>query len=133
MTRLVIDASAAVALVIGRHPGAEQALALLDAAETVLAPRLYWTEIANALWKYTRQSGLPEAAAIAYLEEATAIVQEPVDDELLSTEALIAAVRFDHPVHDALYAVLARRRGAAVLTLDRRLRSLLARMRVDAV
>jgi predicted nucleic acid-binding protein len=45
---------------------------------------------------------------------------------------LIAAVRFDHPVYDALYAVLARRRGAAVLTLDRRLRSLLEKMRVDA-
>ena len=61
------------------------------------------------------------------------MVQEPVDDELLSTEALIAAVRFDHPVYDALYAVLARRRGATVLTLIGRLRSLLEKMRVDAV
>jgi predicted nucleic acid-binding protein len=128
----VIDASTAVALVIGRHPRPYRALAVLDQADTVLAPRLFWTEVANALWKYTRL-GLPEPEAVAYLEEVTALVEEPVDDELLSAEALIAAVRFEHPVYDALYAVLARRRGAAVLTLDRRLRRLLEKMRVDAV
>ena len=133
MKRIVIDASTAVALVIGRHPKAEQALNVLDEADTVLAPRLYWNEVANALWKYSCHSGLPEPAAVAYLEEAAGLVDEPIDDELLSTEALIAAIRFEHPVYDALYAVLARRRGAAVLTLDRRLRSLLEKMRIDAV
>jgi predicted nucleic acid-binding protein len=133
VTRIVIDASTAVALVIGRHPDAEGALAVLDAADTVLAPRLYWTEVANALWKYARDSKLPEGVALSYLEEATGLVQEPIDDELLSTEALVAAIRFDHPVYDALYAVLARRRGATVITLDRKLRSLLAKMRVDAI
>jgi predicted nucleic acid-binding protein len=133
VTRIVIDASTAVALVIGRHPDAEGALAVLEQADTVLAPRLYWAEVANALWKYTRDSKLPEPVALSYLEEATALVQEPVDDEVLCTEALVAAVRFDHPVYDALYAVLARRRGAAVITLDRKLRSLLAKMRVDSI
>jgi predicted nucleic acid-binding protein len=131
-TRIVIDASTAVALVIGRHPRADRALAVLDEADTVLAPRLYWTEVAHALWKYSRL-GLHESDAIRCLEEAGALVEEPVDDELLSTEALVAAVRFAHPVYDALYAVLARRRGAAVLTLDQRLRRLLEKMRVDAV
>ena len=133
MTRVVIDASTAVMLVSGRHPDARGALVVLEAADTVLAPRLYWSEVANALWKYTRQAKLPEATASGYLEEAAALVDEPIDDELLATEALIAAVRFDHPVYDALYAVLAHRRGAAVLTLDARLRSLLEKMRVDAV
>jgi predicted nucleic acid-binding protein len=133
VTRIVIDASTAVALVIGRHPDADAALTVLEDADTVLAPRLYWTEVANALWKYATHWKLPEGVALSYLEEATGLVQEPVDDELLCTEALIAAVRFDHPVYDALYAVLARRRGAAVITLDRKQRSLLAKMRVDAV
>ena len=129
----MIDAATAVALVIGRHPEAERALTVLDEADTVLAPRLYWNEVANALWKYSSHAGLPESVAVGYLEEAAALVEEPVDDDLLSTEALIAAIRFEHPVYDALYAVLARRRGAAVLTLDRRLRSLLEKMRIDAV
>jgi predicted nucleic acid-binding protein len=129
----VIDASAAVALVMGRHPDRDPALARLEAAETVLAPRLYYTEVANTLWKYARLSGLPEAAAITYLEDAAALVQEPIEDEVLCTEALVTATRFDHPVYDAIYAVLARRRGAVVMTLDRRLRSLLTALRVDAV
>jgi predicted nucleic acid-binding protein len=133
VTRIVIDASTAVALVIGRHPDGQAALAALDEADTVLAPRLYSVEVASALWKYARDSKLPEPAAVTYLEEAVGMVQELVDDELLSTEALVAAVRFDHPVYDALYAVLARRRGATVITLDRKLRSLLAKMRVDAI
>ena len=133
MTRLVLDASAAVALVLGRHPEAQATIELMEEAEVVLAPRFYWSEVANALWKYVRRSALSEAAAIAGLDQASAIIDEAVDDELLSTEALVVAIRFDHPVYDALYAVLARRRGAAVITLDRRLRSLLRKMRVDAV
>jgi predicted nucleic acid-binding protein len=51
------------------------------------------------------------------------------DGELV-TEAIAEACRRNHPVHDLLYAVLARRHGAAVLTLDARLSGLLAQMAI---
>jgi predicted nucleic acid-binding protein len=49
------------------------------------------------------------------------------DGEIV-TEAIAEACRQNHPVYDLLYAVLARRHGAAVLTQDTRLSGLLTRM-----
>ena len=46
-------------------------------------------------------------------------------DRELMIEALHQAVALSHPVYDLLYAVLARRTGAGVLTCDRRLATLL--------
>ena len=67
------------------------------------------------------------------LGEALDLVDLLVPDRDLVEEALVAAARYRHPVYDLLYAVLARRHGAAVRTLDERLRSLLAQMGVDAL
>ena len=39
-------------------------------------------------------------------------------------EALIEAIRLDHPVYDLLYLVLARREGATLFTLDQKLQNL---------
>ena len=42
----------------------------------------------------------------------------------LLREALIEAIRLDHPVYDLLYLVLARREGATLFTLDQKLQNL---------
>jgi predicted nucleic acid-binding protein len=89
--------------------------------DRVLAPRLFFSEVGNGLWKYVRAGGLSEAEALERLREAKSLVSSTVDDAELIEEALSAAVRFDHPVHDALYAVLGR------------LKSLLSSMRIDSV
>ena len=133
MSDLVLDASAAIRLTLG-HPDTDGGVFdSLESADRVLAPRLFFSEVGNALWKYVRAGGLTEADALERLREAKSLVGSTVDDAELIEEALVAAVRFDHPVYDALYAVLARRRNCAVVTVDRRLRSLLATMRIDSV
>jgi len=48
----------------------------------------------------------------------------------IATEALATATAFNHPVYEALYAVTARREGAAVCAIDQRLARLLEEMRV---
>ena len=133
MSELVLDASAAIRLTLGHPDVTPQLLDSLTAADHVLAPRLFFSEVGNALWKYVRSGGLSEAEALERLREAKALVSLTVDDAELIEEALVAAVRFDHPVYDAVYAVLARRRSCAVVTMDRRLVSLLKTMRVDSI
>jgi predicted nucleic acid-binding protein len=49
--RLVLDASAAVRIVMRMSAG-QALLDTLDDATLVLAPALFRTELANALWKY---------------------------------------------------------------------------------
>ena len=127
--RLVLDASAAVRVVLG----GERAGALLDALEAasaVTAPALLVSEVANAFWKYHRAGALSVEEALAHHAEAVNLVDELTPDSELITEALAEAARRGHPVYDLLYAVLARRRGAAVLTLDERLAGLLGAMEV---
>ena len=127
--RLVLDASAAVHLVM-RMEDAADLIAVLERASLVLSPGLFQAEVANALWKYVRAGELTQELALERLEEALALVDVQVPDAELAAESLAAACRYRHPVYDLLYAVLARRHGCGVLSLDRRLGALLRAMEI---
>lgn len=130
--RLVLDASAAVRLVM-RMSGSQALLDTLDDATLVLAPALFRTEVANALWKYVGAGHLQPEQAQTRLEEAIGLIDQAIPDAELVNEALAAACQQGHPVYDLLYAVLARRHACAVLTLDRKLATLLERMSIGHV
>jgi predicted nucleic acid-binding protein len=66
-----------------------------------------------------------------HLEEAMDLVDGIIPSQLLIQEAVVAAARHGHPVYDMLYAVLARRQGATVVTTDRPFASRLRRMEID--
>jgi predicted nucleic acid-binding protein len=132
LTAIVLDASAALHVVM-RLDGSQALTDVLRAASTVVAPRLFVVETANALWKYVRAGHLSEQEAVELLQAALSLVTHPIDDSDLAVEALSTATRFNHPVYDALYATLARRLGGAVATRDRRLRELLVALRIDSV
>jgi predicted nucleic acid-binding protein len=133
MSDVVLDASAAVRLVLGQYEIPDRAFDVLANAERVLAPQLFFDEIANAFWKYIRAGSMSESAAVERLREAGALVSDPVDDREFAEEAMVSASRYGHPAYDALYAVVARRNSCPVLTVDRRLQALLSQMRVDHV
>lgn len=99
-----------------------------QAATVVAAPSLHASEVANALWKYVKAGNLDAETALERLEESINLIDAFTPDWELTTEALTEAVRFKHPVYDLLYAVLARRTGCPVLTMDERLRTLLGQM-----
>jgi predicted nucleic acid-binding protein len=131
LTSLVLDASAAVRLILG-HPDLDESwIDIVGSAERVLVPSLYFSEVANALWKYVRADVLTEEEALLRLREGMDLASESADDSELVGEAFSTAARFHHPVYDALYAVLARRHGCPVLTADARLQALLTELRLD--
>jgi len=132
LSTVVLDASAALQVVL-RLEDSRPLVDLLRSASTVVAPRLFAVETANALWKYVRAGHLTEGEAVEALRAALSLVTHPVDDADMAVEALSTAVRYHHPVYDAMYATLARRLGGAVATRDRRLRDLLTALRIDAI
>ncbi len=69
------------------------------------------------------------------MREVRRFVPQIFDDADLARTALAIAIELDHPVYDCIYLALARRRGAPLVTLDRRLTARLAgtRYRDDAV
>ncbi len=99
----------------------------------VTAPSVFSSEVANALWKYVQAGTIPIETAIGRYEEAVSLVDDFTPDTELVTEALAEAARRGHPVYDLLYAVLARRHGCAIVTLDKRLKALLQGMDISVV
>jgi predicted nucleic acid-binding protein len=129
---IVIDASAAVSLVLG-IPGSEICYAPLDQAELVMAPDLFIAEVCNAIWKYRKADLLPMDRCETVLEQALSLPDQLESSSVLHLEAFALAVRHIHPVYDALYLVLARRNNAAILTLDHRLAELARKLEIDVI
>lgn len=128
--RLVLDASAAVRAVLGLDRAGE-VLSALEAADLVLAPTLLCSETASALWKYVRAGALDGEEAAARYETVLGLVDTLVPDSELAVEALGEAIRHGHSVYDLCYAVLARRHGCTLLTLDRRLGAIAERLEIS--
>jgi len=123
----VLDASAAVRLILG-DPAAADLAEVIGAAPLVLAPELMLTEVANALWKLQRAEQLAGLDPQQLLADASDLVDRVEPDRHLQAEALALACHLDHPVYDCLYLALARREAATLITADRRLQQLAARV-----
>ena len=130
--RIVLDATAAVRLVM-RDEAAERLLEPIASAAVVLAPSLYASEVANALWKYVQAGNLDLETALEHYEEAIHLIDDFTPDWELTTEAITEATRYRHPVYDLLYAILARRKGCAILTMDQRLAALVSKMGIATI
>ena len=129
--RAVLDASAAVHLVMnGTH--AVHLVTKLEEAAIVTTPDLFCSEAANALWKYIRAGEIDLDLALTRLEQAMGLVDGVVPQRTLAPEALVAAARQQRSVYDMTYAVLARRSGATVITMDRPFALVLQDMEIES-
>jgi predicted nucleic acid-binding protein len=128
--RIVLDASAAANIVM-RTDTATKLIDKLEKAALIIAPELFHSEIANTMWKYVRIGALNTSAAIDRYQEAIGLIDTFAADKTLITEALSSASRYNHPVYDLLYAVLARRYGCSILSMDKRLIVLLKKIHID--
>jgi predicted nucleic acid-binding protein len=129
--RWVLDASAALHVVM-RLPTAEPVIERLEQATLVLVPQLYFSETANALWKYVSSGQLSSEQAIERYQEVCLLPDQAISDQTLALEALNLASSHNHPVYDMIYAVLARRNACGVLSRDNRLAGLLESLGVPA-
>lgn len=117
---IVLDCNAAIAMVMGTDEG-EAMRNLVMVGERMIAPAFFRIETAHALGKYVHGAVLGESDALGKLEQAVALVDEFADDATLYVEAFNESLRLGHSSYDMLYFVLARRTGATLFTLDKRL------------
>jgi predicted nucleic acid-binding protein len=118
----VLDASAAIELLL-RRGGAAAIIGVLGEADHVAVPDLYIAEVANAIWKLETAAG-EKTHGRDLLRDAVALPDEIIPSIDLVNEAYGFSVKHGHPVYDSLYAIAARRNGATLLTMDRRLAAL---------
>lgn len=129
---MVLDASAAIE-VVRKSPEGMAVRHLMNADEVIASCELFRAETASVFRKLARAGSLtPEVAESAY-NESIALVDEFYSIECLQTEAFRESVRLDHSTYDLFYFVLARRTGATLITLDRKLMRLCEKHGVSCI
>ncbi len=118
--KAVLDASAAIEVVLGRGQAARLA-AILEDADVVLAPELFIPEVVNTIWKYHQFERLSLDACDRAIEAALGLVDAMVSSKETYGEAFLLARTARRPVYDMFYLALARREDAVFLT-DKTLR-----------
>jgi predicted nucleic acid-binding protein len=84
-------------------------------------------EVASALNKYVKAGLLEQMRVSDLLEQAESLVSVTTDTRANIVEAAHEAIRLNHSIYDMLYLTLARRNGAVLVSLDKKLNSLAAR------
>ena len=113
---IVVDASAAVELLLGTARGAAVAERIFDPAETLHAPELLDLEVAQVLRRYERTKLLNGSRAEAALRDLADLPLERYSHRLLLPRAW--ELRANLTVYDAVYVALAELLGAPLLTGD---------------
>jgi len=115
--RLVLDASAAIEVVLNRGK-ASQLIPLLEAADGVFAPDLLVSEVVNTFWKYHQFESLDLDTCERGIELALHLIDTLVPSKELYREAFLLARTARRPAYDMFYLTLAKREDAGLLTMD---------------
>ena len=114
---IVLDASAAVDLLLGVPPRGEAIAGRLRAdAEGIAAPHLLDAEVAQVLRRFVLRSEISADRAIAALDDLRMFPLTRYPHVELLQRAF--ELRDNVTVHDALYLALAERLGATLVTCD---------------
>lgn len=127
---IVLDCNAALALALN-YPQASSLEPLILDDEEVIAPTLIFEEMAHALTKYRRTCKLTRTQAHAVGSNALALIDRYVEPSSYWEEACQESVRLGHSSYDLFYLLLARRTGATLVTLDRKLQALCQAQGID--
>lgn len=127
--KAVLDASAAVSIAL-KKAGYESIQGAISLYNQIIAPDLFRSETANTLWKYVNFEDLKYEHAVELLESILGMVDDYTPTSENNTEAFFEAVHYKHTVYDMLYLTLARRNNAALITLDKKLANLAAKLGV---
>jgi len=116
---IVIDASAALELLLGTRAGYLVMERTLGRHETLHAPQLLDLEVVQVLRRYVRESELSVVRAKQALEDLADLPLERYPHEPFISR--IWELRNNLTAYDAAYVALAEALGAPLLTLDIRL------------
>lgn len=101
--------------------------------ESIVSCELIHAELASAFRKIALKEDLDAKEADTFVSDALGIIDEFYPLEPLRVEALNESIRLHHSTYDMFYFVLARRLGATLFTVDRKLMALCGENGVDCI
>lgn len=129
---LVIDASAAIEIALGKQSSSKFKEVLAE-ADLVLAPDTYVSEITNVFWKYASAKEIEITKCEKGIDYCIDIVDDFVNTRELYREVFGESLRKKHSVYDIFYLVLARRRNAGILSMDKKLNKIAEEMEITVL
>jgi predicted nucleic acid-binding protein len=118
---IVLDASAAVEVLLQTAAGAPMTERLLDPAESLHAPHLLDVEVAQTLRRFVRRGEVAPERARQALDDLASLPLERYSHEILMSR--VWALRENLTAYDAVYVALAEVLEATLLTRDGRIPS----------
>ena len=129
---LILDASAGIEIVLEQARATEFSREI-ELSDGVISSELYRAEVANVIWKYVKAGLLEKDQAKKTLVLAESLVDQFVPISENNEESLIESIRIAHSTYDILYFTLARRNGAKLLSMDKKLKALCVDSGVEIV
>lgn len=120
---VVLDASAGIEIALDREK-AEILSSILTQSSKVITSDLYKAETANVIYKYYKYKLISKEESFRTLKYCDSLIDEYIDISDNSEESLVESMRINHSTYDLLYFTIARRRGAILMTMDKKLNSL---------
>ncbi len=127
---IVLDASAAIEIAL-KLEMAEKFKNILHEAELVIAPDTFPSEVTNVFWKYSSISGLDEKKCEKGIDYCIDLIDDFIETKSICREVYGEAVKYEHPVYDVFYLVLARRHNAGLLTKDKKMKKIAKEMKIE--
>ena len=129
---IVMDCNAAIEIIQNTTQG-DALCQLIEKGEIIVSPQLFCAELDYTVAKYLRAGVVDHSRAHAMIEQALDLVDEFVDMQENCIEAFDEGIRNNHSTYDMYYLTLARRNGATLFTLDRRLIALCKKLKIDCI
>ncbi|MCG8329613.1 MAG: type II toxin-antitoxin system VapC family toxin [Chitinophagales bacterium] len=130
--KIVLDVSAAFSIITDSL-NSESFISYLERAEMVLAPDIYFSEVANTAWKYHTIKGATLDEAMHMAEYAMKFIDIFIPSEDLWKIALTLSCEHKHPAYDCFYLSIALKENASLLTNDRKLKELAKTLKVPCI
>jgi predicted nucleic acid-binding protein len=127
---LILDVSASIEILLKRK-NANSLKEKIALADTVIAPDIFVAEITNVAWKYYKIGNYSHEESVSMAEDGLALVDQFISTKELWKESLRESINNNHPIYDALYAVCARRNDGILLTVDKRLKNLCKKLKIE--
>jgi len=129
---VVLDAGAAIKIVF-QQTSSKTLSDYLKRADWVIAPDIFVSEVTNVFWKYHQFEDLPLNISENYMNKTIKLIDDFIKAGELYQEAFSFCCQVNHPVHDSMYLICARRHNAIFISADKKLNKIAQKYAIKVV